>query len=383
MDTILVFLPHSRHAFGDMLAGVARRLGADVRLQTVEGAVSREDLARLLAFWHPRGCIVEASEGMGALTPARFAELPVVYLDRTPLDDRRALLEVRQDYAAAGETAARELLSPSVDHYVYVEPQVRTSWSISRGDAFAGLVRLHGKTFHRFNPRGEDYLPRLKDNFAALPRPCAVFCANDAVAEDVLAICQTLGAAVPGDVTVLGVDNDVAICESARPQLSSICPDFELAGWHCADLLEARVRDPRLRYEIRTYGLVGVLRRTSTCAAPRTDRRVLAALALIRERSAEKLAVAQVAAAMGCSVRTAQTVFRETTGRTIREEIAETRFQHVCTLLKNPNRRLGAIAQFCGYGTEAALRIAFRKRTGLSMRAYRATRCPPQQEPPL
>ena len=30
------------------------------------------------------------------------------------------------------------------------------------------------------------------------------------------------------------------------------------------------------------------------------------------------------------------------------------------------------IAQACGYGTEAALRIAFRKRFGQSMRAWRA-----------
>lgn len=36
MDTILVFLPFSRHVFKETLAGVARRCGDNVRIQTVD-----------------------------------------------------------------------------------------------------------------------------------------------------------------------------------------------------------------------------------------------------------------------------------------------------------------------------------------------------------
>ena len=144
MDTILVFLPFSRHAFAETLAGVARRSGGSVRIQTVDGPVRAADLAKLLAFWRPRGCIVEASEGLGVFTPERFGRTPVVYLDRTPIDDRRSLLEVRQDYAAA-------------------------------------------------------------------------------------------------------------ICENEKTPLSSLCPDFEQAGWLCADLLEERIRNPHLRKALRAY----------------------------------------------------------------------------------------------------------------------------------
>ena len=43
-------------------------------------------------------------------------------------------------------------------------------------------------------------------------------------------------------------------------------------------------------------------------------------------------------------------------------------------LLKGGTTPIGDIAQACGYGTEAALRIAFRKRFGQSMRAWRDAR---------
>lgn len=185
-------------------------------------------------------------------TPERFGRTPVVYLDRTPIDDRRALLEVRQDYAAAGEVAARELLSAEPISYAYAGYRIRTAWSDKRGDAFVATIRLHGKPCARLDapPHGRMDPVRARAWFTALPKPCAIFCANDTISESVLGICETIG-------------------------------------------------------------------------------------------------------------------------RTIRDEIAETRFQRVCTLLRNPKRRIGPLAQFCGYGTETALRIAFKKRAGLSMRAYR------------
>ena len=48
---------------------------------------------------------------------------------------------------------------------------------------------------------------------------------------------------------------------------------------------------------------------------------------------------------------------------------------HVTILLKGGSLSIGAIAKACGYGTEAALRIAFRKRFGASMREWRTKNC--------
>ena len=48
--------------------------------------------------------------------------------------------------------------------------------------------------------------------------------------------------------------------------------------------------------------------------------------------------------------------------------------ERAVVLLKGGATPIGDIAQACGYGTEAALRIAFRKRFGQSMRAWRDAR---------
>lgn len=373
MNTILVFLPFSRHIFKDMLAGVTRYFGGGMRVQVIETGTGAAVHRKLLGFWNPVGCIVEASEGVGTLSPRFFGDVPVVYLDRTCARGGMRFLDVRQDYAAGAETAARELLAPDITHYAFVGYRKRTAWSRARGDAFAAAVGLHGHFCTRFEREGSasERANVLRDWLSALPKPCGVFAANDIVAEEVLWLCTQTGIRVPEDLSLIGIDNDEQICENASPALTSACPDFEQSGYLCAELLAARLGNPRLAASERTYGILGVIRRASTCRTVWTDPRVLVALKTIRARACGKIGVNDIAAAMGCSRRLAELRFRETTGRTLRDVIAETRFERATVLLSNPHRAIGAIAQFCGFGTEAALRIAFKKRTGLSMRAWR------------
>ena len=66
---------------------------------------------------------------------------------------------------------------------------------------------------------------------------CAIFTSMDPVSEEVVGICRNLKLSVPGEVMVLGVDNDEEICEHSRPTLSSIGQDFERAGYLAAELL--------------------------------------------------------------------------------------------------------------------------------------------------
>ncbi len=47
------------------------------------------------------------------------------------------------------------------------------------------------------------------------------------------------------------------------------------------------------------------------------------------------------------------------------------RMERVTVLLKGGVMPISAISKSCGYGTDAALRIAFRKRFGMSMRDWR------------
>ena len=372
MPTILVFIPFSRHIFRQMLAGVHRFYAGAAKVQIVEGCANAARLRHLLEFWRPKGCIVEASEGIGIFTRRNLGGVPTVYLDRASL--KTPEFDVVQDYAAGSEAAARELISPAMAHYAFVGYHIATTWSHDRCKAFRAAVKLNGlpfSSFERILPEG-NRTQALREWVAALPKPCGILAANDTVAEEVLAVCTNLNLHVPEDVMIVGVDNDEQICEQSDPTISSVCPDFERSGHLCAELLDARIRNPRLRPRRLMYGIVGLIRRGSSVPALKSNYRVMAAVRDIRTRACAGLRVADVVATMGCSTRLAEMRFREVTGKTIREAIADIRMERAVVLLKGGATPIGDIAQACGYGTEAALRIAFRKRFGQSMRAWRA-----------
>ena len=372
MPTILVFIPFSRHIFRQMLAGVHRFYAGAAKVQIVEGCANAARLKHLLEFWRPKGCIVEASEGIGIFTRRNLGGVPTVYLDRASL--KTPEFDVVQDYAAGSEAAARELISPAMAHYAFVGYHIATTWSHERCKAFGEAVKLNGlpfSSFERVLPEGSR-TQALREWVAALPKPCGILVANDTVAEEVLAVCTNLDLHVPEDMMIVGVDNDEQICEQSDPTISSVCPDFERSGHLCAELLDARVRNPRLRPRRLTYGIVGLIRRGSSVPTLKSNYRVMAAVRDVRARACEGLRVADVVATMGCSTRLAEMRFREVTGKTIREAIADIRMERVVVLLRGGTLPIGDIARMCGYGTEAALRIAFKKRFGVSMRSWRS-----------
>ncbi len=82
---------------------------------------------------------------------------------------------------------------------------------------------------------------------ARLPKNCAVFAANDEVALEVVQACRSVGRRIPGDLTLLGVDDIDAYCLAGEPRISSVRIDFELAGFKACELrtgLWRRLRAP-------------------------------------------------------------------------------------------------------------------------------------------
>ena len=285
MPTILVFIPFSRHIFRQMLAGVHRFYGGAAKVQIVEGCANAARLKHLLEFWRPKGCIVEASEGIGIFTRRNLCGVPTVYLDRASL--KTPEFDVVQDYAAGSEAAARELISPAMAHYAFVGYHIATTWSHERCKAFRDAVKLNGLPFSGFErilPEG-NRTQALREWVAALPKPCGILAANDVVAEEVLAVCTNLDLHVPDDVMIVGCDNDEQICEQSDPTISSVCPDFERSGHLCAELLDARIRNPRIRNRRLTYGIVGLIRRGSSVPALKSNYRVMAAVRDVRTRA--------------------------------------------------------------------------------------------------
>ena len=375
MQTVLFFASASRHSCRKRLEGAQRYFkDTDIQVQVVERNYHKVNVDKLLDFWNPVGCIAECGSGAEELTKNLFRNIPAVYLDEDPADSRANHFTVNPDLKGSATIAAKELLALGFDHYAFVGFRLPLFWSVAREKAFADAVRLNGRAYHAFDGKGLTGVKRMKalcNWVAALPKPCGLFAAFDGTAEEVLAACQQANVQVPDELAVLSVDNDEEICEHTNPTLSSICPDFDKAGYLCAELLDMQLCNRDARPQSRTYGIIGVVKRRSTTLFKRCDTRVTAAVEYIRQHACERLTVNDVVSQMGCSRRTAEIRFRRLTGKSMQEEIRDVRMANVMALLRRPNQAIDGIANLCGYESDSTLRYSFKARYGMSMREWR------------
>lgn len=348
-------------------------------VQAMEMPRTDRALARLLDFWSPIGVIAECGE-LPANFGLDFGRTPVVYIDRDPNSLPRGSFCVIHDSVNAGETAARHLLMTGCENFAFVPNPERFRWSDDRQRGFADALALNGRRCSVMPVRTAGgalgFQSALRKFLCNLPRPCAVFVANDRPAESVIVQAKLLGLRIPDDVAVLGVDDCEAICDHTSPTLSSVKPDFRRGGSLAALMLAARLRDgAAFRGErLRKYGSLGVTRRASTRKLQtQVDRETADALEFIRTEACNGLRAEAVMARYGCSRPLAAARFRKSTGRTILEEIHAVRLERVKTLLADPGMRLKSISDFCGFASPSTLRKFFLRETGVTMSAWRKT----------
>ena len=89
---------------------------------------------------------------------------------------------------------------------------------------------------------------------------------------------------------MLGVDNDVVLCELSDPPLSSIDQDLERIGYEAAALLD-RLMGGAARRPTRPGRAVGVVARLSTDSIAIDDPAVATALRLIRQHACDRKGV--------------------------------------------------------------------------------------------
>ena len=375
MKTIIFFASATRHSCRKRVAGVQRYFSSsDIQVQVVESNYHHINVKKVLDFWHPIGCVAECGSDLNEFRPEVFGSIPTVYLDRDPSLRQQIRFSVNADLAASAEIAAKELLSLDFNDYAFVGFPMPLFWSKAREQSFCEAIQLNGRRCHVFDGKGKIGVKRLaslRKWLAKLPRPCGILAAFDGTAEEVLGACVQENIRVPEDFAVMGIDNNEEICESTKPTLTSICPDFEKAGFLCGELLDLQLRNPKCRGETRTFGILGVVKRKSTTILRRTDVKVTEAVEFIRLHASDGIGVNDVVDMMGCARRTAEMRFANLTGHTIQNEIRNVRMAKAFALLRNPRQAIDGIANLCGYESDSTLRYAFKAKTGMSMREWR------------
>lgn len=347
--------------------------------QAVHSLVGLPNIGELLDLWHPDGVIVECSGRRSRLSLKAFGKIPVVLLDCPPAHCPKGLSGVSPDEQAIVKVAARELLSLGYEDYAYLPYPTATDWSAGRGREFRRLIGLAGRRFHEIKAElgkldMSGVILSLARQLEKLPRPLGVFATNDQMARMLASACEHAKLSVPQDVAIIGVDNDQRFCENTSVTLSSVFADFFEMGTCAARLLSVRMENRRRKVASAVCSNVRIVRRMSTRQQGVIDQRLAKALELIRLNACTGLTPAAVAAAMGCSRRFADMRFSAVLGHTVQEEIRAVRLEKVKTLLSRPLTELSEIPSACGYGSMSDLCRDFKKRTGMTLREWRAVR---------
>lgn len=232
------------------------------------------------------------------------------------------------------------------------------------------------RTAEGMKPRDE--IP-IADWFGSLPRPCALFCAVDRLAREICEDCQQYGLHVPEQVSVMGVDNFVLMCESSTPTLSSICLPGERIGEEAAAILDGMMRGTAPAPRARRLAPVAICERESTDATAVEDPRVAKALTYIRHHAHERIDVNTVLANIRTDRRSLSERFRKVCGRSVLEEIYRVRLELARQHLSLGNRKIADIADACGYRTVDDFTRRFRAATGMRPSDFRASHAPAQQ----
>jgi len=369
----------------DILSGVFGYLRTGARWEMKVFQTSDEMTPEAFRDLERRGCSGLIMTGPGRPETDRLvlcSGMPVAFVgDPGPVLRARktAAAYIRNDDDAIGAAGARYLMSLGRHGaYGFVRDFARPYWSEDRCRGFRRELAARKAPCEVYTPTAANGTPEESVALAAwlkaLPKPCAVMAGWDVRAIQVLQQCAAAGLAVPGQVSVLGVDNDELLDESSRPPLSSIQPDHEQIGFAAARTLD-RLMSARRRKRGTDIVLIErhkrLVERDSTAAVSPAAHLIMRANAFIARNAAYGIGVKDVVAHLGVSRRLADLRFRQFAGGTILEAIVKARLDEVKRLLETTDRTIKSVSIACGYTDLPYLKTLFRRRFGMTMSEWR------------
>ena len=331
--------------------------------------------------WEGDGILAWLGEGDDLADYVRQARKPTV-----DFSYRRPHLKfprVLEDHAHAAELAAEHFLSRGFSHFAFYSD--KDNWSYAeRGQGFVEALKAKGHECawlpwyraQEYRVDREQWKRKrhwLTTQLLKLPKPLAVFAANDEQALDVLESCGSAGLAVPEQVAIVGAENYLLAPDAMHTPISSVDTNLETLGYRGAELLEELMdgkRPPKQPIRVPAAGLI--TRKSSDLLAVK-HKGVANSLRFIWEHASEPISVKDLVSVAAMSRRGLHKAFLENVGRTPGQELQRVRIDRAKRLLGEPGHKIEVIASMCGYQSANSFCVAFKQATGKSPKQFRDT----------
>ncbi|QBG47008.1 helix-turn-helix domain-containing protein [Verrucomicrobia bacterium S94] len=293
------------------------------------------------------------------------SRVPVVDISMNRTDLK--LPRVVADNRGIGQTAAEHLLKYGHRNFAWFSFE-RDAVSLARLEGFQEklnepVIRLDG-VFARNRVR-------MAEKLKELPRPCAVFARRDSDAAWLLSLCIEEGYDVPGEIAVLGVDNNPLICEYLQIPLSSVNHNLELLGYEAAQLLNQLMDGKHPPKTTRMIPPQGVTTRASTDSFAVIDEQIRDALIYMKSNLSRSIGTEQIADYVGLTRRVLEIRFRTLVRQTVHEKMVEFKLSAAEHLLRTSGDTVEDISAQCGFCHAQHLSRLFKARYGLPPLKYR------------
>lgn len=279
--------------------------------------------------------------------------------------------------AMTARMAADHFLERGLTQLAYCNVS-HTNWSRLRREAFEAELAQRGLPCRAFE-LPERLLDRdwgrqhskLAGWLQTLPRPVGILAENDVCGHRLLDTCRVIGLSVPEQVAVLGVDNDPGLCRVTSPALSSVDLNIVRIGYESAAVLARVMAGEKPPAQPVLVGPVGVVGRQSTDVLAVEDPDVAEALRYIREHACQGIDVRDVLREVPVSRRVLERRFRQSLGRTPKDEIRRVKLNRARELLAQTDLPIARVARQTGFRTPAYLANVFDREIGSSPREFR------------
>ncbi len=307
-----------------------------------------------------------------------FRRMNVPVVDLNDLHEDLGLPWVGSDHAGIGRMGAAHLLERGYQNFAFAGFRDEL-WAAQRRDGFRAVIEAKGFQVAVYEspwrgpdmPRWDKDLDDIMHWLGALPQPLALMTCNDVRGLHVLDACARLGALVPEQVAVVGVDNEEILCELCTPPLSSVEPDPERIGYAAAELLDTLMAGGKPTVQRISIDPVRVVARRSTEALAIEDRVVAAAMRFIRDQAVFDCSVSDVLKHVRVSRSVLERRFRQYLNRSPQAEIRTVQLSRVKQLLMETDFTLERIAELSGFDHPEYMSVVFKQAVGLTPGRFR------------
>ncbi|WOO40603.1 substrate-binding domain-containing protein [Rubellicoccus peritrichatus] len=356
----------------------------DVRIALNDGTPSS---GPSLGLKKSRQTFFESYDGFlvlpNASIPAELlANKPVVCLDHSR--DAPMSLTVGIDNQYVGALAAKHFLFKGYRCFAYCEffgADTDLDNSIvdtRKKDRYIGYKNelldqgISEETIHR---KVYKDLNDLANWLKQLPKHTAILAFSDQLAVFITIACSRMGISVPGDIAVLGVDNDELFNQLARPSISSIDVDFKAIGYTAmeslVDMIQGKMKPP--------FGTISFLPRfiaekKSTCQVATDNQALHRAIQFMQENLESPISSKEIAEASNISRRAMEYEFKGTLNTSPKAYLESMRINEIQRLLILSDYTVGEIAEIVGFNNSNYLTRVFKARIGVKPLDFRRAR---------